>query len=807
MYKLLDIEDLKNECLWAHTKEGKKSETLLEHSQLCIDYYKEYCCYKGIDEIVYGLIRACGCNEMEAEVVYSMFVNAIYLHDVGKINPAYQARRLNNPMFKDNRIAYEGNSNHALPSAYIYMAEFMPLIEGQSKRKLSFFLFAFSYCIARHHGYLKNTDGFKDDIMNCPVQSYYRKILDLNKNSIVTTDRGYKRIKKYIENEVAFFILCKLLFATITTCDYCATAEYKSDTKIDIRVIDVNDLSIWKKNYQNGDIYKGIIKYQESKYFFNNNPINALRSDMFLEAEQRLKKFYNANIYYLEAPTGSGKTENSINLMLNILETNPKINNVFYIFPFNTLVEQTSETLEKYFEKDVDFAIVNSINPIVMKRDAETEEVDYEYSYLGRLFNNYPIVVTSHINLFNALFGCGKEQIFPLIKLCNSVVIIDEIQSYKNSIWRHIIIFLNAYAKLLNIKIIIMSATLPKLDKILDGVKAEFVSLIKEPRIYYENPLFRDRVRLDFSLLKYNKIDLETLAEKVIAHNGKKVLVEFISKTTARKFYDILSDIEGLYVIELTGDDNPKYRKEMIREIKNKESIIVVATQVIEAGIDIDMDVGFKDISILDAEEQFLGRINRSCKKTDSIAYFFNYDDTAKIYRGDIRTNYPITDNKIAAIIKSKNFESFYSKVISDLKDKTDRLNRNNINELFRLCLELRFDEIRNKMRLIDDSKQVFIAHQMETDEGIIDGQAIWEEYKRLCQDKELGYAQKKVYLSMIAEKMSYFTYTVYGMENMEIRCDEELGGYYYISNGDQYIRDGKFDREAFSKSMRGLFW
>ena len=68
--------------------------------------------------------------------------------------------------------------------------------------------------------------------------------------------------------------------------------------------------------------------------------------------------------------------------------------------------------------------------------------------------------------------------------------------------------------------------------------------------------------------------------------------------------------------------------------------------------------------------------------------------------------------------------------MISDLKDKTDRLNRNNINELFRLCLELRFDEIRNKMRLIDDSKQVFIAHQMETDEGIIDGQAIWEEYK-----------------------------------------------------------------------------
>jgi len=59
----------------------------------------------------------------------------------------------------------------------------------------------------------------------------------------------------------------------------------------------------------------------------------------------------------------------------------------------------------------------------------------------------------------------------------------------------------------------------------------------------------------------------------------------------------------------------------------------------------------------------------------------------------------------------------------------------------------------------------------------------------------------------MLSEKMSYFTYTVYGMENMEMRCDEELGGYYYIEDGERFIEDGKFNREAFSQSMRGLFW
>mgnify|MGYP000169888704 CR=1 FL=1 len=49
--------------------------------------------------------------------------------------------------------------------------------------------------------------------------------------------------------------------------------------------------------------------------------------------------------------------------------------------------------------------------------------------------------------------------------------------------------------------------------------------------------------------------------------------------------------------------------------------MILVATQVIEAGVDIDMDIGFKDISRLDSEEQFMGRINRSGKK-DGVVYF-----------------------------------------------------------------------------------------------------------------------------------------------------------------------------------------
>lgn len=67
----------------------------------------------------------------------------------------------------------------------------------------------------------------------------------------------------------------------------------------------------------------------------------------------------------------------------------------------------------------------------------------------------------------------------------------------------------------------------------------------------------------------------------------------------------------------MTGDSCILDRKRIIRQTKEMKSVILIATQVIEAGVDIDMDIGYKDISRLDSEEQFMGRINRSGKKKE----------------------------------------------------------------------------------------------------------------------------------------------------------------------------------------------
>ena len=74
------------------------------------------------------------------------------------------------------------------------------------------------------------------------------------------------------------------------------------------------------------------------------------------------------------------------------------------------------------------------------------------------------MILSTHVSLFNIIFGNRQSDVFAFYQLSNSVIVLDEIQSYKNKIWLEIICYLKELAKMFNIKIIIMSATLPDLD-------------------------------------------------------------------------------------------------------------------------------------------------------------------------------------------------------------------------------------------------------------------------------------------------------------------------------------------------------
>lgn len=585
----------------------------------------------------------------------------------------------------------------------------------------------------------------------------------------------------------------------------------------------INDIGEFYEIYKQGDIYKSIRNYEKEDYkkqkdFSNVSDINILRDELFLDSEKKLIDNIDSNIFYLEAPTGSGKSNTAVNLSFKLLEQDKSKNKIFYVYPFNTLIEQNIDILKKIFEKAENIldkiAVINSIEPIKTDKKICGNEEDrtepeyiryYKKALLNRQFLNYPMVLTTHVTIFSFLFGTSKEDIFPLYQLANSVIVLDEIQSYKNLIWGEIITFLTCYAKLLNIKFIIMSATLPNLDE-LSLSMGSTVKLIENRDKYFKNPVFKDRVKVDYSLLPSENI-CEDLYNHVKGKStlNKKILVEFINKSSAYSFYSKLkADKDISCEVELiTGDDSIAERYRVLNKVKSSKHIILVATQVVEAGVDIDMDIGYKNISLFDSEEQFLGRINRSCRNPGCVVYFFNLDEASTIYKGDVRNNKDITlrNEVIRDILVEKDFGRYYELVIDRLKNITGGINELNINDFFNDAVgKLDFIKVDEKMKLIsDDRKQISVylsSNLTDKDGKEICGDNVWNEYKKLLSDENMDYAEKRVKLSMVRSDMNNFIYEIKWNENFTY--NDRIGELYFIEDGDKYFKDGKLDKEKF---------
>jgi CRISPR-associated endonuclease/helicase Cas3 len=787
----------------AHTSSKYKSETLIEHSNLTYEYYNKLIKAKNLEYLIDKLI-----NKIDSKnfiLIKEMFENTIYLHDLGKKNPCFQAKKMNNPLFKEVKCS---DSKHSLQGAieFIeYYKEKINLVEDDIEyHRLVYILYNFSYHISKHHGTLDT------------LEKYFSKNKK-EKEEHISFNNAKKGINSYIDKKFEFFILNKLLFSLLISSDYYATTEYM--TKIPFNEFGtIKDKKVLKDIFQN-----------HIKSFGEPKGINVLRNEISKGAQNILISNLNKNIFYLEAPTGSGKTLMSINLALELLDSNDNLNKLFYIFPFNTLVEQTKNVFDKIFKDKLDISVINSVTPIEYKNDEiqEDEESKYNKAYVNRLFFNSPAVITTHVTLFNILFGTSKEDNFSLWQLANSVIILDEIQSYNNHLWWYMVEFFEKYATLLNIKIIIMSATLPKLDFFLEK-KDSFVELIPKEKKddFFTNDYFKNRVKIEYLDLS-KKIKFKELEQKlkIEQKHYPKVLFEFIKKQSARDFYKYLEEKGYTNIYELSGDDNKAFRQYVINKTKDNKPIIVVATQVIEAGVDIDMDLGFKDISTIDSEEQFMGRINRNSER-DGKVYFFHLDDVETIYKGDNRLGYDLKNYEYRKILENKDFEKYYENVLKDIKDDKTRFKSGLMtsHDYFHDAIKkLDYKKIDEEMTLIKtDTFTLYFPFLIDiseyknikefenlneifkTDEKL-DGQKVWDEFVALNEIE--NFTQREVLKSKVNSLMQFFTFNIFKYyDGHRPHVGEDMYGYYFVENLEYITDEGKFDREKFNKDKDSKF-
>ena len=842
---IIPIEDIivKPELFYAHCDRdnGKKPELLKEHVDRCYHYFEELWEHKNFKAIFENFQKelAPELSDEGIKLFYSLIVNVIIFHDYGKINPRFQSITMKNTLRKWPVINCLDGTKHSMLSAAIYLDYFYEKIQESplskdEKNVIHVFMLSNAYVISRHHGNLSGFEAFLGefqqnqqlaDIFSCMNQGdfaevYYGPFCKKGLHSVnmpMQNKRKYDSFSEKQSLQLGLYAYIRFLFSVLVSCDYYATSEY--DNGIEMSAFGTIENTEFATQYEQSERVKQIRRFNPESCVDDKKDINILRNRMFYEAEQTLLENKDANVAFAEAPTGAGKSNLAMNCSLKLLDKN--INKIFYVYPFNTLVEQNYDTLEKiYGQTDIfkSIAVINSITPIPLNGtrkfwenlDKEENEKFYQKALLDRQFLNYPFILTTHVNLFQIMFGCEREAAISFYQLAGSVVVLDEIQSYKNVLWTEIMMFLQCYSRLLNMKIIIMSATLPKLD-MLTGNHEKVVNLIENPEKYFQDARFKKRVALSYELLYPDKkTEIEELYAHVLgqAQKGKKILMEFITKTSAEKFYHMLTESgrEDLQIFCMTGDDNQIDRKRILREmdtVDEDKAVILVATQVVEAGIDIDMDIGYKDISKLDSEEQFIGRINRNFKRK-GVVYFFDMDNESGIYKEDYRvdTVYTLRKDEMKQLLADKNFGKYYDYILKGIrKYRNDRKNENGIEAFVDNVKKLDFVWISQKMKLIDKNDDwkmsVYFAREITTDTGeIIDGKQVWERYRELLSDMTMNYAKKQILLSEVKSKMSYFIYQI-KIDN-SLDYNDIIGELYLIEDAEQYFENGRLNTDKF---------
>lgn len=842
---IIPIEDIivKPELFYAHCDRGngKNPEILKEHVDRCYHYFEELWEHKNFKAVFENFQKelAPELSDEGIKLFYSLIVNVIIFHDCGKINPRFQSIKMKNTLKKWTAIDCLDGTKHSILSAAIYFDYFYEkiqesLLSKDEKNMIHVFMLVNAYVISRHHGNLSRFEEFLEefqpnrqlaDIFSCMNQGdftevYHGPFCKRDRHMMNMPRQNTRIYHSFLEKQCShagLYTYIRFLFSVLVSCDYYATSEY--DNGIQMSAFGTIENTEFATQYEQSERVKQIRRLNPESCVDDKKDINILRNRMFYEAEQTLLKNKDTNIAFIEAPTGAGKSNLAMNCSLKLLDKN--INKIFYVYPFNTLVEQNYDTLEKiYGQTDIfkSIAVINSITPIPLNGtrkfwenlDKEENEKFYQKELLDRQFLNYPFILTTHVNLFQIMFGCEREAAISFYQLAGSVVVLDEIQSYKNVLWTEIMMFLQCYSRLLNMKIIIMSATLPKLD-MLTGNHEKVVNLIENPEKYFQDARFKKRVALSYELLYPDKkTEMEELYAHVLgqAQKGRKILMEFITKTSAEMFYHMLAESgrEDLQVFCMTGDDNQIDRKRILREMDTADqdkAVILVATQVVEAGIDIDMDIGYKDISKLDSEEQFIGRINRNFKR-NGVVYFFDMDNESGIYKEDYRvdTAYTLRKDEMKQLLADKNFGKYYDYILKGIrKYRNDRKNENGIEAFVDNVKKLDFVWIFQKMKLIDKNDDwkmsVYFAREITTDTGeIIDGKQVWDRYRELLSDMTMNYAKKQILLSEVKSKMSYFIYQI-KIDN-SLDYNDRIGELYLIEDAEQYFENCRLNTDKF---------
>ncbi len=315
-------------------------------------------------------------------------------------------------------------------------------------------------------------------------------------------------------------------------------------------------------------------------------------------------------VFRLGAPTGAGKTIASGGFALRHAEKHG-LRRVIVAVPFLTITEQNAAVYRRLLNED-------GAEPVVLEHHSQADFDDPAAGRWARLAaENWdaPFVVTTFVRLFESLYARKPSAMRRVHRLANSVIVLDEVQALPHAMLAPILDGIRLLVQHFGATVLLSSATQPSfwaLDELKDVPCTDLV---------HDTPkLVSDLRRVRYEWQLDPKPTLADVADQAASELAALVVVN--TTADAKTVFDRWRDTElagGAW--HLSTRMCPDHRRRVLEKVRARlsrgERVLLVATQLIEAGVDVDFPVVFRAMAPADSLLQAAGRANREGRMPD----------------------------------------------------------------------------------------------------------------------------------------------------------------------------------------------
>ena len=780
---------------------------------------------------------------------YRKYITLIgVFHDIGKLNPNFQKY-----LFSEGNYL-GGYKNHAYLSAVVLL---ICLYNNQDyfKERYDLILLAISsVLIAKHHGNLpdfENTPLNKDELDK--VIDYFKnekkesteflertnefltfykfqvKQLELNMFQAKIIEKANRLVRDLLtnlssENKLKYYILSQYIFSCIIEGD-------KRDAG------DNNMYNLTEEQLKFNSEYFNEMLLTFYKQFDNvkSNSLSSIRTLIRDQCVTNIQKQLSLGerVFQLISPTGSGKTLTFMSIANEIKKlNNPNDYKVIYSIPFLSITDQVTQICESIFKDNKN--IIRRIDS-AGKQINKQKEVDYDpntyeedaLSYFSDNIFDHAFIITTFVKLFETLTANKNKTLLRLNNFAKSIIILDEIQTLPPRTYTFLVAFLSKFAYLFDAYVIIGSATVPvfelptgeeKTIKSLNGKSVNInnlfadyrspVNLLDNYKEIYDNSIF-NRYSLEINL---NKQTIDELAEEVLKRKSS-VMVVLNTKKSSHDLYEKLSSLQNCYLLNTlqTLRDRRMKLDEIKEKLVKREQVLLISTQLIEAGIDISFPYVYRDMCPFPSIIQTAGRCNRNkeipmgttmiCNLVNNKGKSFHeyvYKDLIDITKSVLsKVSGSINENKLLELqseffiqVRDKLEFGKYSLNYTDDNDKTyflqlavDQLNFDKLGQ-FKLIEEQEFDCISVFIiKTIHDKEDWLQYASMKKSKFDFNTKRKLENARKLLSDREVSIPARITnencsLLQLLKDR------EVFGLSFLDINTDKEAGLEYTYEKG-----------------------